>query len=601
MSSRPSRESRPLEDSRTSSQGSVSVSDMGAGAPVPIEEWAGAYDDGWRDIIVPAAFAHPAKMSRGLVQRIFDELIESGALKPGDTCVDPFGGIGTTGIEGACSGIRVVCVELEPKFCELAGLNFAKHRPDWQDMGLPQPVIVQGDSRYLRLVLKAADALVSSPPYASGGHHPDQTGAWNTNGRGQGGTRAAAGYGTEDGQLGQMPAGDVDAVIASPPYAEIASGAGGLNTKAPQHPGQDAGRSPNSPSQRADQRYGDAEGQLARLPAGGVDAVVASPPYATETFNERVGIDLTKFREGQRPAGWNSQARKTGTYGEASENLANMPEGAVDAVVASPPFLDARSETTASVKGHTPTLHDPEAMGTANGNLSRMAAGDVDAIVSSPPFTQGYAGGGGINRVGYRKDGVTDDKVGERTYQGTAAAREPGNLETLQLGEVAAVVSSPPYEGSLHESEDGIDWQKAKNGNDGGGQTKGQSAAASVVGSSRDTETFWTAAHQVVRESFAILKPGGVAVWVVKAFVRDKKLVDFPGDWRKLCEHVGFETIRECHASLVAEETVTDLFGPDRVKRRERKSFFRRLAEKKGSPRIDFECVYFMRRPGGAR
>lgn len=31
--------------------------------------------------------------------------------------------------------------------------------------------------------------------------------------------------------------------------------------------------------------------------------------------------------------------------------------------------------------------------------------------------------------------------------------------------------------------------------------------------------------------------------------------------------------------------------------RRERKSFFRRLAEKKGSPRIDWEVVWFMRKP----
>lgn len=36
----------------------------------------------------------------------------------------------------------------------------------------------------------------------------------------------------------------------------------------------------------------------------------------------------------------------------------------------------------------------------------------------------------------------------------------------------------------------------------------------------------------------------------------------------------------------------------EHVQRTERKSFFRRLAEKKGSPRIDHETVLVMRKPG---
>ena len=87
---------------------------------------------------------------------------------------------------------------------------------------------------------------------------------------------------------------------------------------------------------------------------------------------------------------------------------------------------------------------------------------------------------------------------------------------------------------------------------------------------------------------------------MTKAFVRNGKLVDFPGDWRKLCEFVGFETFMEVRAMLVAEEATNDLFDGEGVKRRERKSFFRRLAEKKGSPRIDFETVLFMRKRADA-
>jgi len=258
-------------------------------------------------------------------------------------------------------------------------------------MGGPRPVIVQGDSRQLRQVLQLAG---------------------------------------------------VSCIVASPPYSEIASGAGGLNTK-PARAGQQGGRSPASASQATDQRYGDSDGQLAKLPAGTVDAVVASPP-----------------------------------------------------------------------------------------------------------FTQGYAGGGGINVKGY---GDGTDKVGDRTYQGTAGERTEGNLETMPLGDVTTLETASP--------------------------------------------TFWSAARDIVAESFAILKAGGIAVWVVKPFVRKKRIVDFPADWRVLCEHVGFVTEQEVHASLVCETTNNDLFDGLSTKRRERKSFFRRLAEAKGSPRIDFEVVYFMRRP----
>jgi hypothetical protein len=87
-----------------------------------------------------------------------------------------------------------------------------------------------------------------------------------------------------------------------------------------------------------------------------------------------------------------------------------------------------------------------------------------------------------------------------------------------------------------------------------------------------------------------------MAVFVVKAFVRNKQIVDFPGDWRRLCEHVGFETVQEVHAMLVAEESKAGLFG-DRTITRARKSFFRRLAEAKGSPKIDYETVLFTRKP----
>jgi len=77
------------------------------------------------------------------------------------------------------------------------------------------------------------DAAISSPPYVSGGHHPDQTGAWG--GQAQSVDRDLAGYGQTTGQIGQLSEGNfpisiegegrgegdiVDAALTSPPYEE---------------------------------------------------------------------------------------------------------------------------------------------------------------------------------------------------------------------------------------------------------------------------------------------------------------------------------------------------------------------------------------------
>ena len=83
-------------------------------------------------------------------------------------------------------------------------------------------------------------------------------------------------------------------------------------------------------------------------------------------------------------------------------------------------------------------------------------------------------------------------------------------------------------------------------------------------------------------QCYAILRPGGVAVWVVKNFVRSKKVVPFCDQWRALGESCGFETVEVIRAWLVEDRgTQVDLWGNHHEHKVERKSFFRRLSEKK--------------------
>lgn len=168
-----------------------------------------------------------------------------------------------------------------------------------------------------------------------------------------------------------------------------------------------------------------------------------------------------------------------------------------------------------------------------------------------------------------------------------------------------AVISSPPY-GVIAAGAGGLNTKPAKRA----GQQAGRSPrAASQSADQRyghiegqmarmSKPDFLAAARQTVEQVARVLKPGGVAAWIVKGFVQDGALVDFPQTWRGLCEAAGFAMLLEVQASFVDELRRPSLFGGDRVERRERKGFFRRLAELKGAPRIDFETVLFMRLAG---
>ena len=63
-----------------------------------------------------------------------------------------------------------------------------------------------------------------------------------------------------------------------------------------------------------------------------------------------------------------------------------------------------------------------------------------------------------------------------------------------------------------------------------------------------------------------------------------------------LLEGLGYTPILRARAHLVKERRELTFAG-EHVVKTERKSFFRRLAEKKGSPRIDWEEVLVVRAP----
>ena len=111
---------------------------------------------------LPASTAHPGKMLPELARRLVAEY-----CPPSGLVVDPMCGIGTTLVEAAALGRRVVGVELEPRWAELARANLAHALPANQ-AALAQ--VRAGDTRRLPELLTdlagRVDLVVTSPPYA---------------------------------------------------------------------------------------------------------------------------------------------------------------------------------------------------------------------------------------------------------------------------------------------------------------------------------------------------------------------------------------------------------------------------------------------------
>jgi hypothetical protein len=283
---------------------------------------------------------------------------------------------------------------------------------------------------------------------------------------------------------------------------------------------------------------------------GAADCVVSSPPYSSiSAAQNSKSVDRRKQWETYIAAGGGSsfekfaavQDKHSAGYGFSPGQLAGMKPGNVDAVISSPPYAESITGT----------------------NAQRESAGES----RDKRRTEGGSLGQSQRHGGY---GVSD-----------------GQLGGMKAGDVAAVVSSPPWE-SVEPYQDKnfrlSDGRKARPTGQGG-----YGSAAGQLGNARGP-TFWEAACDIVAECYAILPVGGHAIWVTKDYVRNKARVPFTDDWCRLCESCGFRLVCRHEATQVKERRTAGLFG-EHVKRTERKGFFRRIAERRGSPRIDHEDV----------
>jgi DNA modification methylase len=546
--------------------------------------WDGCYDGSWKGMIVDDAFAHPAKFSYGLITKIVEHGLLRGWWKPGDVIGDPFGGVGLGGIVCAYHGLRWVGCELEPRFVELANRNFDLHRRRWQAVNDPEPAIILGDSRRFAELVGGCCGIVSSPPYAEGMGH----GGAPSRGDGRADDRnldgMQNGYGSTPGQIGAMKAGSVSAILTSPPYAETPivgpnSGAcsGGIGKQFR------LGNRPKGAASDATTGYGSTDGQIGAMKAGSVDAIVSSPPYADRLAQvSKNGIGSTDYGDNghaiiERRTAWAALDHEAfAAYLSDRRAVLTLSKAEVDRRLGTNTvysFYEGRRGSTDQWRIPLPSTYR---------KLKEVLKLDdrFDDVLLSTEMVE-------VERRAMKMGHTIAD------YGST-----DGNLGNLPAGTCDGVISSPPYEGTQIIGGDqvnrsaigkGVDLCKGARFED----SKNYIGSPGQIGNTNG-DTYWGAAKAVYEQMRLAMKPGGIACIVVKDYIKGGKRVPLCDDTMRLLEHLGFTPVERIRAMLVKETNHEGLFGTV-TKTKERKSFFRRLAEKKGSPRIDWEEVLIVR------
>jgi tRNA G10 N-methylase Trm11 len=227
------------------------------------------------------SFSHPAKMLLPL--QVF--LIEN-FTQPGDVILDPMSGSGTLMV--CCSmGRHCVLVELEKKFHEMQNGNWEKVRQRGAQMGYDMGTctMIQGDARDLSGVL--ADKIITSPPYAGttaiqdfafmakqAEDYPERLRQGLIKGHARGIKaektwldKTAAGKIESSVNIGNLPYGNIDKIITSPPYEGcVSDGKEGPGVTSKGGAWKDGTATKNSYTEHG-------------IPTKQIDAVISSPPY----------------------------------------------------------------------------------------------------------------------------------------------------------------------------------------------------------------------------------------------------------------------------------------------------------------------------------
>jgi DNA modification methylase len=411
----------------------------------------------YKSVMPPESVAHPAKFNTNLVEFLILKY-----TKTGDVILDPMAGTGILGVIASLHGRNAIQVELEKRFyewMEKARENVEKY-PSLTSKGWI--VNILGDARCLSELLSRVE------------------------------------YPENPNNIGNLPLGEIDAVITSPPYANIAKS-------------EEGGISPHM------------QGLISKL--SGIPV-------------KEFAHDVEKLKEAVKIA----QSKIPFKYSDNPANIGNLPLGEIDAVITSPPYLRSAEsgagvnrQREGDVRIGCSTVEHPDAID----NVREY--GSIDVVITSPPYAHESTASKPtkLEELGLFKMGHSNElPYTEEDYREWRKHRE-GNIGKRKL---FIRVPCSPEEAQFHDTRPerkGTIWE----------WTKEVEATLEVIekvqrlknDSKGRSETYLEAMLKVYNEMFKVLKPNGLAIVVIKPFIRNRKVVDLPYHTWLLMSRVGFK------------------------------------------------------------
>jgi DNA modification methylase len=200
-----------------------------------------------------------------------------------------------------------------------------------------------------------------------------------------------------------------------------------------------------------------------------IDNIATSPPYVNATAFQDINFmkNTAKTRGEKIKAGeskghyFTEEAHKRavgkiehGKY-EEENNIVNLPVDDVDAIITSPPYSGTLSVKSGGMAGELDKSGDrqrknlPSPYSDDPTNIGNLPIGDVDAIITSPPYSEGqFDYKHGMKRY------VSPNWKGRKAFEEKRKMDySEDNITLLKHGDIDAIITSPPYsEGIGHDS-----------------------------------------------------------------------------------------------------------------------------------------------------
>jgi len=278
------------------------------------------------------------------------------------------------------------------------------------------------------------------------------------------------------------------------------------------------------------------QGDARRLPDVLADAIISSPPYGNRLSDVAVN-DGDPQRMGYRQA-------------------------LADVVITSPPYaLEDRIRRSDS-NPRTINIRESKHIGTGRDftygqdNIGNLPYGKLaDVIMTSPPYA--------LDDRCRRPTSLKGEKIKKEKAIATTADYSYGKNEAqiglLPYGSIDAVITSPPYEGSMTGGGNGIDLSKTKRDGDIRHQSLGLLTYGSEYSKSKENignlkgESYLSAMLEVYQGCWRVLKPQGLMILVTKNFIRNKQEIRLDLDTIKLCELANFQFVERHYRRLTSQ------------------------------------------------